>query len=109
MQDLFDTPPNPRSIDVDALTPDQAAAELAALAAEIAHHNQLYHQQDQPEISDAEYDALFRRNLAIETRFPDLRRADSPSQSVGAAPAWAIETTTTGKSTSGSSSTPSPR
>ncbi|CAO3446767.1 NAD-dependent DNA ligase LigA [Azospirillum largimobile] len=87
MQDLFDTPPNPRSIDVEALTPDQAAAELAALAAEIAHHDRLYHQQDQPEISDAEYDALVRRNLAIEARFPELRRADSPSLRVGAAPA----------------------
>ncbi|PWC50899.1 NAD-dependent DNA ligase LigA [Azospirillum sp. TSA6c] len=87
MQDLFDTPPNPRSIAVDALTPEQAAAELAALAAEIAHHDRLYHQQDQPELSDADYDALVRRNLAIETRFPELRRADSPSLRVGAAPA----------------------
>ncbi|PWC96147.1 NAD-dependent DNA ligase LigA [Azospirillum sp. TSO5] len=87
MQDLFDTPPDPRSIAVDALTPDQAAAELAALAAEIAHHDRLYHQQDQPEISDADYDALVRRNLAVEARFPDLRRADSPSLRVGAAPA----------------------
>ncbi len=87
MQDLFDTPPDPRSIAVDALTPEQAAADLAALAAEIAHHDRLYHQQDQPEISDAEYDALVRRNLAIEASFPDLRRADSPSLRVGAAPA----------------------
>ncbi|PWC66668.1 aromatic ring-opening dioxygenase LigA [Azospirillum sp. TSH7] len=87
MQDLFDTPPDPRSIAVDALAPDQAAAELAALAAEIAHHDRLYHQQDQPEISDADYDALVRRNLAVEARFPDLRRADSPSLRVGAAPA----------------------
>ncbi|MBK1837789.1 NAD-dependent DNA ligase LigA [Azospirillum sp. YIM B02556] len=87
MQDLFDTPPDPRSIAADALTPDQAAAELAALAAEIAHHDRLYHQQDQPEVSDADYDALVRRNLAIEARFPDLRRADSPSLRVGAAPA----------------------
>nr|WP_295829232.1 NAD-dependent DNA ligase LigA [uncultured Azospirillum sp.] len=87
MQDLFDTPPDPRSIAVDALTPEQAAAELAALAAEIAHHDRLYHQQDQPEISDAEYDALVRRNLTIEARFPELRRADSPSLRVGAAPA----------------------
>ncbi len=87
MQDLFDTPPNPRTIDVEALTPEQAQAELAALAAEIAHHDRLYHQQDQPEISDADYDGLVRRNLAIEGRFPELRRADSPSLRVGAAPA----------------------
>ncbi|MFD1625773.1 NAD-dependent DNA ligase LigA [Azospirillum griseum] len=87
MMDLFDTPPNPRSVAVEALTPEQAAADLAALATEIAHHDRLYHQQDRPEISDADYDALVRRNSAIEARFPDLRRADSPSLRVGAAPA----------------------
>ncbi|PWC33738.1 NAD-dependent DNA ligase LigA [Azospirillum sp. TSO35-2] len=87
MHDLFDTPPNPRKIDVEALTPEQAQAELAALAAEVAHHDRLYHQQDQPEISDADYDALVRRNTAIEARFPELRRADSPSLRVGSAPA----------------------
>ena len=68
-------------------TPQQAAAELEALAATIAHHNRLYHTQDAPEISDADYDALVRRNAALEAAFPDLVRADSPSRLVGAAPA----------------------
>ena len=76
-----------RDIPVEDLDRDQAAAELAALAAEIARHNELYHQKDAPEISDADYDALMRRNLAIEARFADLKRADSPSGTVGAAPA----------------------
>ena len=72
---------------VDALTQQQAAAELARLAAEIAYHSARYHTDDAPEISDADYDALVRRNAAIEARFPDLVRADSPSEKVGAAPA----------------------
>ena len=87
MTDLFATPANLRDIPVEALTLEQAQAELAALAAEIAHHDRLYHQQDRPEISDAEYDALVRRNGSIEVRFPELQRADSPSLRVGAAPA----------------------
>ena len=70
-----------------SLTEADAAARLAALAAEIARHDRLYHGEDAPEISDAEYDALVRENAALEARYPHLVRADSPSRKVGAAPA----------------------
>ncbi len=72
---------------VDALTAKEAAAELARLAAEIAEHDALYYRQDAPRVSDAEYDRLRVRNAAIEARFPELVREDSPSHRVGAAPA----------------------
>ncbi len=71
---------------VEELAPDEARAELARLAREIARHDGLYYNNDAPEISDAEYDALRRRNAAIEKKFPDLVRADSPSHKVGAKP-----------------------
>src|SRR5579872_5828116 len=71
---------------VEDLTEAEASAELQRLAAEIAHHDRAYHEHDAPEISDAEYDALRRRNADIEARFPALVRADSPSHRVGAAP-----------------------
>ena len=71
---------------VSRLSEDEAAAELERLAREIAHHDALYYREDQPEISDAEYDALRERNAAIEGRFPHLIREDSPSARVGAAP-----------------------
>ncbi len=74
-------------VDVNALDRAQARAELARLTALIARANRAYHAEDAPEISDAEYDAAKRRNAAIEARFPDLKRDDSPSEQVGAAPA----------------------
>ncbi|MFP6740015.1 MAG: NAD-dependent DNA ligase LigA, partial [Alphaproteobacteria bacterium] len=72
--------------DIETLSAAQAADELERLAAEIAFHDRLYHTEDNPEISDAEYDALRRRSDAMEARFPDLVRHDSPSRRVGAAP-----------------------
>ncbi|WP_029058968.1 NAD-dependent DNA ligase LigA [Stappia stellulata] len=72
---------------VDDLTLEEAASELERLAAEIAEHDRRYHGEDAPEISDADYDALKRRNDAIEARFPTLQRSDSPSLRVGTAPA----------------------
>jgi DNA ligase (NAD+) len=64
----------------------EVAAELARLAREIARHNRLYHGDDVPEISDADYDGLVRRNAELEAQFPHLVREDSPSRQVGAAP-----------------------
>ncbi len=75
---------------LDDLTREAAKAELSRLAAEIARHDRLYYQHDAPVISDAEYDALRRRNQAIEGRFPDLVRPDSPSKRVGAPAAAAF-------------------
>jgi DNA ligase (NAD+) len=72
---------------VEDLGEAEAAAELERLAAEIAAHDRAYHERDAPTVTDAEYDALRRRNAAIEARFPNLVRADSPSHHVGAAPA----------------------
>ncbi|MER8385202.1 NAD-dependent DNA ligase LigA [Mesorhizobium sp. M1428] len=72
---------------VDSLSESEAASELKRLAQEIAEHDRRYHGEDAPIITDAEYDALTRRNLAIEQRFPHLVREDSPSRRVGAPPA----------------------
>ncbi|MGR6468964.1 NAD-dependent DNA ligase LigA [Rhizobium sp. PAMB 3182] len=80
---MSDTP-EPRP--VETLSREEAESELAFLAAELRRHDELYHGKDAPEISDADYDALKRRNDAIEERFPDLIRADSPSKKVGSAP-----------------------
>src|SRR5688500_5991295 len=65
-----------------SMTEAEAALRLATLAAEIARHNALYHTEDAPEISDAEYDALVRENAALEAQFPHLVRDDSPSRQV---------------------------
>ncbi len=77
-------PPTARQA-VDVLTEPQAHVELAWLAQEIARHDALYYRDDAPELSDADYDALRQRNQAIEARFPELVRPDSPSLRVGAA------------------------
>ncbi|QLL42731.1 NAD-dependent DNA ligase LigA [Sulfitobacter pontiacus] len=69
------------------LSEEEAKAELARLADLLGRANAAYHTQDAPDLSDAEYDRLKRRNQAIEERFPGLKRADSPSDKVGAAPA----------------------
>jgi len=69
---------------VDDLTPVEARRELRRLASEIAEHDRLYYLAEQPKIEDFEYDRLRQRNLAIEARFPEAKRADSPSDRVGA-------------------------
>ncbi|MGE0828148.1 MAG: NAD-dependent DNA ligase LigA [Hyphomonadaceae bacterium] len=75
---------------VEALNAKEAASELERLAALIAEHDVRYHEEDAPLIPDAAYDKLRVRNAAIEARFPDLVRADSPSQRVGGKPAAAF-------------------
>ncbi|MCY0147851.1 NAD-dependent DNA ligase LigA [Hoeflea sp. G2-23] len=70
---------------VAELSEAEAKTELERLAAEIARHDEAYHGHDAPLVSDAEYDALKQRNLAIEARFPHLKLADSPSEKVGGA------------------------
>ena len=80
MKDLDDV------IAVEMLNKEQARAELARLAEQLDQANRAYHTEDAPELSDAEYDALKRRNAAIEARFPALKRSDSPSEQVGANP-----------------------
>jgi len=71
---------------VEQLTSEQARDELARLAKLLARANRAYYTRDAPIMSDAEFDALKRRNAAIEARFPDLKRPDSPSNFVGAPP-----------------------
>jgi DNA ligase (NAD+) len=73
-------------VPVGELTEEQAASELTELAESIAHHDRLYYGKDEPAITDPEYDALRRRNSAIESRFPHLVLPDSPSRRVGAEP-----------------------
>ena len=75
---------------VDELDEAGAAAELARLAESVAQADRRYHTDDDPDLTDAQYDTLRRRNDAIEQRFPSLIRADSPNARVGAAPAAAF-------------------
>jgi DNA ligase (NAD+) len=78
------------SIPVDELTERQARAEHKRLAEEIRYHDKLYHEQDAPEISDAEYDRLRQRLKAIEERLPDLIDSSSPTQRVAPTPTTAF-------------------
>jgi DNA ligase (NAD+) len=78
---------SPAEKPVPELSEAEAAAELEFLAGEIARHDKLYYERSEPEIEDGAYDALRRRNAAIEARFPALVRADSPSAKIGAPPA----------------------
>jgi len=70
----------------DAAAPPELAREAELLRVQLHHHNICYYVEDNPCISDAEYDSLLRRLQDIENRHPDLRTADSPTQRVGAAP-----------------------
>ncbi len=72
--------------ELDVMTEAEAAAELERLALEMAEHDRRYYEDDAPDITDAEFDALRRRNAELERRFPGLVRADSPSVKVGSAP-----------------------
>ncbi|HEX5014221.1 MAG TPA: NAD-dependent DNA ligase LigA [Candidatus Limnocylindrales bacterium] len=69
----------------EALTADEAAARHAELAEQVTRANRLYHQDDAPELTDAEYDQLFRELVAVETAHPELVTSDSPTQRVGGA------------------------
>jgi len=71
--------------DVQQLTKEEAARELAELAAKIAKADNAYYQNDAPDLTDADYDVLKHRNAQIEALFPELVRADSPSKRVGSA------------------------
>jgi len=79
------------------MTHAEAANRLLRLAKDIARHNRLYHDNDAPEITDAEYDALMRENAELEAQFPQLVRADSPSKAVGSAPTSALAKVTHAK------------
>ncbi len=74
------------TVPVAELSEEAATAELERLASEIAAHDKRYYQEDAPTVTDAEYDALRVRNAEIEARFPELKRPDSPTERVGAAP-----------------------
>ena len=76
---------------VKDLSAEEAAAELLRLARVIAKADEAYYGQDRPVMTDAEYDALYRRNALIEREYPKLKRADSPSARVGAAASTKFE------------------
>src|SRR5712691_3140987 len=65
---------------------DRVASRIAELRQKIEYHNYLYHVKDTPEISDSEYDRMFRELLELETAHPELASPDSPTQRVGGEP-----------------------
>lgn len=73
-----------KPVPVDTLTPEAAEEELARLAEAIREADEAYYRNDAPDLTDADYDALRQRNLAIEARFPQLQRSDSPAGRIGA-------------------------
>jgi DNA ligase (NAD+) len=80
-------PVDPELVDAAAtLTADAASARHRELAAAVERANQLYHVEDAPEITDAEYDALFHQLVALETAHPELTTSESPTQRVGGTP-----------------------
>ncbi len=80
------TPRDVAALEPAELSETEAAAELARLAALLDRLSRAYHNDDAPEATDAEYDALLRRNEAIERQYPDLVRPDTPTARVGAPP-----------------------
>ncbi len=76
----------------EAASLDEASAEArhAELVEQVLRANRLYHEEDAPEISDAEYDQLFRRLVALEAAYPALVTPDSPTQRVGGTPTGAL-------------------
>lgn len=81
--DLFAAPHHTSN---NALSADDAEAELTSLRAQIAHHNNLYHGMDDPEISDGDFDAMVRRHAALERQFPELASPAAPTLKIGANP-----------------------
>jgi len=81
-----------RTVDGEALggTLEEIAAEHERLAAEIREHDRRYYREDAPTVTDAEYDALRRRLIEIETAYPELAGEDSPTKTVGTAPSEAF-------------------
>jgi DNA ligase (NAD+) len=86
------------NIDIDVLTDDQALSELKNLKMQINMHNIAYHTNDAPEISDADYDKLKARNIALETRFPHLKLDASPTDAVGSKPSGKFKSITHSRS-----------
>jgi DNA ligase (NAD+) len=76
----------------DPGAPEAARARVETLSRELERHDRLYYQDDAPELSDADYDQLRRELLELEARYPELRRADSPTQRIGATPAAGFTT-----------------